>query len=67
MQGLCDSCGGMIYQREDDKPRNVLTRLEEYNSKTRELLRFYRTQLHPIDGSQTVAEATRDLCAQLES
>jgi adenylate kinase len=67
VEGLCDSCGGMLYQREDDKPRNVLTRLEEYNSKTRELLRFYRSKLHPIDGSQSIAEVAGEICAQLES
>ncbi len=66
VQGLCDSCGGMLYQREDDKPRNVLTRLEEYNSKTRELLRFYRDKLHPVDGSLRAGEVTRQLCKQLE-
>jgi adenylate kinase len=66
VEGLCDSCGGMLYQREDDKPRNVLTRLEEYNSKTRELLRFYRTKLHPVDGSQSVDEVTKQICKQLE-
>jgi adenylate kinase len=66
VEGLCDSCGGMLYQREDDKPRNVLTRLEEYNSKTRELLRFYRSKLHPVDGSQNIAEVSAVLCTQLE-
>jgi adenylate kinase len=66
VEGLCDSCGGMLYQREDDKPRNVLTRLEEYNSKTRELLRFYRDKLHPVDGSDNIDEVTAEICAQLE-
>jgi len=66
VEGLCDSCGGMLYQREDDKPKNVLTRLEEYNSKTRELLRFYRDKLHPVDGSLRAGEVTSQLCRQLE-
>ena len=67
VDGLCDSCGGMLYQREDDKPQNVLNRLEEYNSKTRELLRFYREKLHPIDGSDSVEEVTQQICEQLEA
>jgi adenylate kinase len=66
VKGLCDGCGGMLYQREDDKPRNVLTRIEEYNSKTRELLRFYRDLLHPVDGSLSPVEVTRQICRQLE-
>lgn len=67
VEGLCDSCGGMLYQREDDKSRNVLTRLEEYNSKTRELLRFYRSKLRPVDGSQISKEVFKRLCGLLES
>ena len=64
--GACDVCGGRLFQREDDQPRHVLTRLDEYNSKTRELLRFYRAQLRPIDASQTMGEIFRQLCKLLE-
>lgn len=64
--GLCDGCGGMLYQREDDQPRHVLTRLEEYNAKTRELLRYYRDKLRPVDGSASVPEVFRQLCRHLE-
>jgi adenylate kinase len=64
--GTCDVCGGKLFQRDDDQPRHVLTRLDEYNAKTRELLRFYRAQLRPIDASQTMGEVFRQLCKLLE-
>ena len=66
IDGLCDSCGGMLYQREDDKPRNVLTRLEEYNKKTRELLRFYKSKLRPVDGSQDIGDVFVQICKMIE-
>ncbi len=64
--GVCDVCGGKLFQRDDDQPRHVLTRLDEYNSKTRELLRFYRDRLRPVDASQTMGEIFRQLCKLLE-
>jgi adenylate kinase len=63
---ICDVCGGKLYQREDDQPRHVLTRLDEYNSKTRELLRFYRAKLRPLDASRSMGEVFKDLCRLLE-
>ncbi|HOX05563.1 MAG TPA: nucleoside monophosphate kinase [Planctomycetota bacterium] len=64
--GVCDVCGGKLFQRDDDQPRHVLTRLDEYNSKTRELLRFYRDRLRPVDASQTMGDIFRQLCKLLE-
>jgi adenylate kinase len=64
--GVCDECGGKLYQREDDQPRHVLTRLDEYNSKTRELLRFYRDRLRPVDGSLSPGEVFKQVCKLLE-
>ena len=64
--GICDVCGGKLYQREDDQPRHVLTRLDEYNSKTRELLRFYRALLRPVDAAETMGEVFTHLCRLLE-
>jgi adenylate kinase len=64
--GICDECGSKLYQREDDQPRHVLTRLDEYNVKTRELLRFFRDRLRPVDGSLALAEVHRQMCRHLE-
>jgi adenylate kinase len=50
--GVCDSCGGALYQREDDGEATVRSRLEVYASSTRPLLDYYRRSglLAEIDG-----------------
>src|SRR5258706_16450377 len=40
--GVCDSCGGELYQREDDRERTVRERLDVYARQTRLLLDYYR-------------------------
>ncbi len=40
--GICDKCGGKLYQREDDRPEAVRRRLEEYKKKTKPLIGYYR-------------------------
>lgn len=41
----CDSCGGdNIYQRVDDKPESIATRLQVYEDPTRPLKEYYKSQ-----------------------
>lgn len=40
-EGICDKCGGELYQREDDKPEVIRKRFEEYQEKAEPLLEFY--------------------------
>ncbi len=42
--GRCDSCGGELYQREDDAEGPVAKRLDVYESQTAPLLGYYRGQ-----------------------
>ncbi len=41
VEGVCDSCGGELYQREDDNRETVLNRLEVYNNQTASLIDYY--------------------------
>ena len=41
-EGVCDKCGGELYQREDDRPEVIRNRLEEYRERTQPLIEFYR-------------------------
>ena len=36
-EGICDSCGGVLMQRDDDRPETVRHRLEVYHSETEPL------------------------------
>lgn len=40
--GVCDHCGGSLYQREDDRPEAIRTRMEVYQKSTKPLIDFYR-------------------------
>ena len=39
--GLCDQCGGELYQREDDRPESIRVRMEAYARSTAPLTDFY--------------------------
>jgi adenylate kinase len=51
-EGICDRCGGMLYQRADDKEETIRTRLKEYEKQTAPLIEYYRNKklLRPIQG-----------------
>ena len=42
--GICDICGGPLYQRADDNEEAMKVRLQHYVSQTRPLLDFYAKQ-----------------------
>jgi adenylate kinase len=48
-EGVCDSCGGEVYIREDDRAEAVQKRLEVYREQTAPLIGFYRDQGLLID------------------
>ena len=60
-EGVCDKCGGILVQRDDDKPETVRRRLEIYHLQTEPLKEFYaqRGVLYPISALGTVEENTK--------
>jgi adenylate kinase len=40
--GVCDHCGGSLFQREDDRPESVEVRMRAYATSTRPLIDFYQ-------------------------
>jgi len=40
-EGVCDICGGELYQRQDDKPEVIQERLNVYREKTEPLIDYY--------------------------
>lgn len=41
-EGICDECGGELYQRDDDKQEAILNRMKVYRDQTEPLIGFYR-------------------------
>jgi len=66
--GVCDNCGSQLYQREDDKPEVVRTRLEVNQKNLEPLLDYYRAlgKLCEADGEAGVEEVTRAVRSCLE-
>ena len=62
-KGVCDKCGGELYQRDDDKPEVVRARLTTYEKQTAPLIGYYERQgkLARVNGQQAVEKVTADL------
>jgi len=52
VEGICDRCGGTLYQREDDKEETIRIRLNEYRKETAPLIEYYQVKnyLRSIQG-----------------
>jgi len=60
VEGVCDSCGGELYQREDDQPETIRRRLEVYDEQTAPLVSYYaeRGLLVPLSATGEVEDVT---------
>lgn len=47
--GICDNCGGELFQREDDKPEVIRERLRVYEAQTQPLIEYYKDKLHILN------------------
>lgn len=58
--GVCDKCGGELYQREDDSESTVRKRLSVYRSETAPIIDYYKAQgvVTTISGVGTTSEVT---------
>ncbi|MFG2553480.1 adenylate kinase [Streptomyces sp. NPDC048581] len=43
-EGVCDACGGELYQRDDDSEETVRKRLEVYHTQTEPIIDYYKAQ-----------------------
>ncbi|MGW5258180.1 adenylate kinase [Streptomyces sp. NPDC004012] len=43
-EGVCDICGGELYQRDDDSEDTVRKRLEVYHTQTEPIIDYYKAQ-----------------------
>ena len=57
-EGVCDKCGGELYQRDDDNVATVTSRLQVYEGQTKPLIDYYEKQakLRRIDGVGSMDE-----------
>lgn len=62
-EGICDLCGGELYQRADDQESTVLNRLEVYGRQTESLISFYEKKgvLVRVDSSRHRQETVEEI------
>ena len=65
--GICDVCGTVLIQRNDDKPETIESRLAVYHEQTAPLIDYYEGQnlLSELEGSGAVNDVQRRLLALL--
>ena len=68
VEGICDDCGGTLFQRDDDQPDTIRRRLEVYREQTAPLVDYYRGEglLCTIEATGPVDEVTRRAIGALE-
>ncbi len=66
-EGICDKCGGELYQREDDKLETVEKRIEVYTEQTKPLIDYYAKKglLLNVDGTKDKKEVFDDIVKSL--
>ncbi|MBN1249842.1 MAG: adenylate kinase [Anaerolineae bacterium] len=65
--GVCDKCGGELYQRDDDTEETARRRLEVYEAQTKPLIEYYdgKGVLVNVDGDQPIDKVTESLKAAI--
>jgi len=66
--GVCDKCGGELYQRADENETAVKKRLDTYEQATRPLIDYYQAkgELTEINGDQAMDKVFADIKASLK-
>ena len=67
VEGVCDACGGELYQRPDESEEAVKVRLDTYEKQTRPLIDYYtmKGQITNINGDQSMEDVFKDIKASL--
>jgi adenylate kinase len=68
VEGVCDRCGGGLYQREDDRPESITVRMDAYQRSTAPLIQFYEKLgvLLPIAAEGSPGEILERTLSKLE-
>ncbi|MBF0504088.1 MAG: adenylate kinase [Candidatus Omnitrophica bacterium] len=67
-EGICDVCGGEIYQRADDNEKTIKARMEVYNKSTAPIIDYYAQQnkLKKLNANVEAAEVRLAVAAVLK-
>jgi adenylate kinase len=67
VEGVCDQCGGELYQRSDDSYEKLRVRLDSYHNETQAAVDYFRDRglVYDIDAGQAKEDVYRDIQAAL--
>jgi adenylate kinase len=67
VEGVCDQCGGELYQRSDDSYEKLRVRLDSYHNETQAAVDYFRDRglVYDIDAGQAKEDVYRDIQAIL--
>ena len=67
--GVCEACGGELFQRDDDQEETIRTRLQVYAEQTSPLIRYYRDAgvLIELDGMLPILQVQKQMMALLQA
>lgn len=67
-EGICDKCGGELYQREDQKPEVVENRLKVYSETAEELINHYKNAgvLYNAKAGDKAGKTSYDVAKEVE-
>jgi len=67
-EGICDECGGELFQRADDNAETMQNRLSVYEASTKPLIDYYKKAglYTEVDGRQAIDKVTADLIKVLK-
>jgi len=65
--GICDKCGGQLYQRDDDKEDTIRKRLQVYEAQTSPLIDYYHKagKLWDVSGEGEIEAVFTEICNKL--
>src|SRR5210317_811550 len=68
-EGVCDACGGALFQRDDDQEETIRKRLQVYADQTSPLISYYRDAdvLMELDGMQPIPQVQEKMLSLLQA
>ena len=69
MEGLCDSCGGKLQQRQNDRPEAIKKRLMAYKDQTEPVMSYYRgsSKCFEVKADQSAQDVTTQILALVKN
>jgi len=66
-KGICDKCGGKLFQRKDDTIKVIKKRLKIYHNQTEPLVTYFKKKgvLIEVDGEQPIKKVYRDIIRKM--